>query len=172
MSRAVVDRSPMRPGRRRPGRPRWLTWKFAALLAVLAGAIGVAGWHTHSHSHGALRVTAADGTTVEIPEWRVGAPAGRLAALPAGELRFELTNTDSASHNFVLIRADGPPEALPVRDGRVDLVAAGEVAGEVQAFAPGESGTATFQVAPGDYVLLCNVEGHYAGGMYYAVTVE
>jgi uncharacterized cupredoxin-like copper-binding protein len=154
-------------------RPKWLTWRLAALLVVMTGAIGIAGWHTHSHSHGALQVTAADGSSVKIPEWRVGATAdGDPATLPAGELRFELTNRDTVAHDFVLVRTDGPASELPQKDGQVDIAAAGQVAGEVQAFAPGESGEASFQVEPGTYVLFCNIPGHYAGGMYYSLTVQ
>jgi uncharacterized cupredoxin-like copper-binding protein len=56
--------------------------------------------------------------------------------------------------------------------GEVDLAAAGEVAGEVEAFAPGSSGAGSFDVEPGNYVLFCNIAGHYTGGMYYSLTVR
>jgi uncharacterized cupredoxin-like copper-binding protein len=111
---------------------------------------------------------------VQIAEWRLGAAnGGALPSLPAGELRFELTNADSVAHNFVVVRTDDDAGDLPVgENGQVDLAAAGEVTGEVEAFAPGTTGARSFDLKPGKYVLFCSIAGHYAGGMYYSLTVN
>lgn len=156
-----------------PRLPRWVTLRFAVLALALLGATAVVGWHNHSHSHGTLRVTGADGITRELGEWRLGSSeGGELPSVKAGELQFELENADSVVHDFVLVRTDADGSELPVTNGRVDLANAGQVVGEIAAFAPGESAGSTFDLEAGNYVLFCNIEGHYNGGMYYSLTVE
>jgi uncharacterized cupredoxin-like copper-binding protein len=38
--------------------------------------------------------------------------------------------------------------------------------GEVSELNPGQSGSLTVTLAPGKYVLVCNVPGHYGAGMW------
>lgn len=153
--------------------PRWITVRSSLLAVALVGAIGIVGWHNHAHSHGTLRVTGADGITREVGEWRLGSSeGGELPAVKAGELRFELDNADSVAHDFVLVKTDREGNALPTAGGAVDLASVGDIIGEIAAFEPGESAASTYNLEPGEYVLFCNIQGHYSGGMYYSLTVE
>ena len=43
--------------------------------------------------------------------------------------------------------------------------------GEVGELKPNESGGLDATLTPGTYILLCNVPGHYAAGMWTALTV-
>ena len=36
----------------------------------------------------------------------------------------------------------------------------------------GETASDTFTLEAGEYVLICNIAGHYAGGMFTGFTVE
>lgn len=148
--------------------------RLGALATVVAVAIFVAGLHSHGHTHGALRVVDATGSETLIPEWKLGAAQSAVSLPPisAGEFRFELSNADGVPHDFVVVRTDAPAASLPVVDGRVDLAAAGDYVGAITAVDPG--GTATsdrIDLAPGNYVLFCNLPGHYNGGMYYQLSV-
>ena len=44
--------------------------------------------------------------------------------------------------------------------------------GEIGEIKPGTTGTVTLDLAPGQYVLVCNLPKHYAQGMRVAFTVE
>lgn len=133
---------------------------MAALAAVVAVAIAVTGFH--SHSHGTLRVIAADGTVQEAGEWRLGAAQERPVVVPAGDVSFELQSGDDLVHTFVVARAGGTGDAGEP----------GDVVGTVTALAPGARERLTFRLEPGTYVLYCGVSGHADGGMSYTITVE
>ena len=44
--------------------------------------------------------------------------------------------------------------------------------GEVSETPPGKTGTTKLDLVPGDYVMFCNVPGHYAAGMYGRLNVK
>ena len=162
----------------RPRPRKWFRrerWKQYALGGVVAVAIGIAGFHSHGHVHGDLRVIDADGNVRLVPQWRfTGEDAGlALEPIPAGEFRFELQNADGIPHDFVVMRSDVPASSLPVDNGRVSLESAGQLVGAITAVDPGGKGTSeTMVLEPGNYILFCNVPGHYSGGMYYTLEVK
>jgi uncharacterized cupredoxin-like copper-binding protein len=98
----------------------------------------------------------------------------------AGEVTFNVTNTGEETHEFVVIRTDLDPGALPTaEDGTVSEDGEGmEVVDEIEDIAPGDSPTLTVDLEAGAYVLICNIfeedEGdvHYQLGMRTAFTVE
>lgn len=101
---------------------------------------------------------------------------------PAGSVTFNVTNDGPADvHEFVVMRTDLAPDALPVDEtGTVDEAGEGiiEVVGEIEDIAVGDSPSLTVDLEAGSYVLLCNIyseeesEAHYAQGMRVAFTVE
>lgn len=129
----------------------------AAVLLVTA----LAGCDGDDDDGGAVGVDA----TVE--EWAVTASPDTAEA---GSVEFEVTNDGSIAHEFVVISTDLAPEELPVEGGVVpeDEV---DVVGEIEEFEPGGTETATFQLAVGDYVLICNIPAHYDNGMRAAFMV-
>ena len=44
--------------------------------------------------------------------------------------------------------------------------------GEVSELEPGGKGALTVDLKPGDYLLYCNIPGHFAGGMWTIITVQ
>jgi uncharacterized cupredoxin-like copper-binding protein len=104
-------------------------------------------------------------------------------SVAAGRVTFKVTNQGpDDEHEFVVVKTDLAPDALPTKkNGSVDEEGAGiEIVDEIEPFAPGKTKRLTVDLAPGSYVLLCNVvlkedggtESHYQEGMRTAFTVE
>jgi hypothetical protein len=98
-------------------------------------------------------------------------------SVPAGSVTFNAQNIGPMDpHELVVVRTDIPAGELPTReDGAFDEEAEGvEVIGEIEEFAVGSTESATWDLAPGHYALLCNLveeeddglEAHYALGMW------
>ena len=122
--------------------------------------------------------------SVTLQEWAV-IPA--QSSVGAGPVTFEVKNDGPVHpHEFVVIRTDLAPQSLPTtHEGAVDEDGEGiEIIGKIEEFPPGETRSATFDLQPGSYVLVCNVSGeeggehggggeiHYKMGMFAAFTVE
>ena len=121
----------------------------------------------------------ASGTTVDVTlqEFAVGASP---AEAPAGSVTFEVTNVGPEDvHEFVVIRTDVDPTALPTDDnGVVDEEGEGlELIDEIEDIPVDESQSITLDLEAGNYVLICNIwdedeqEAHYVEGMRTAFTV-
>jgi len=111
---------------------------------------------------------------VEESEFAISGEGGAaLASVPAGDVTFEATNVGQIEHNLYVFKTDLAEDALPVTDGSVPEDGEGvEFIGEIEDVAAGTSASGTFTLAAGSYVLLCNIPGHYDGGMHAALTVE
>jgi uncharacterized cupredoxin-like copper-binding protein len=114
---------------------------------------------------------------VTLQEWAV-VPAP--ASVAAGAVTFEVTNSGPADiHEFVIIKTDLDPGALPVDStGTVTEEGAGmTVVNEIEDIPVGQTQELSVTLAPGKYVLLCNIysaeedEAHYAKGMRTAFEV-
>jgi uncharacterized cupredoxin-like copper-binding protein len=115
---------------------------------------------------------------VTLAEWSVTASPASVAA---GSVTFAVTNDGEEPHEFLVIRSDLAPDALPTdEDGKVpeeeiDLI------DEIEPFAAGTTEEMTLDLEAGSYVLICNIvellpgeepESHYLQGMHTAFTVE
>lgn len=95
------------------------------------------------------------------------------ATVKAGDVHFAVTNwSRGLLHEMLVIAVENPNAPLPYDYGT------GEVPekqvkslGEVSELQPNASGTLDVKLAPGTYLLLCNVPGHYAAGMVTSLTV-
>lgn len=86
----------------------------------------------------------------------------------AGEVTFKVTNTSKDTiHEMIVIQLAEPGKPLPyiTDESRVDEDKAGDK-GEVSELDPGASGALTVTLQPGKYLLICNVPGHFAAGMW------
>jgi uncharacterized cupredoxin-like copper-binding protein len=96
------------------------------------------------------------------------------SAVPAGKVTFEATNNSkSIVHEMIVSPFPGDGKALPYdpKMNKVDEDSAGHL-GEVSELDPGKSGSLTLTLAPGKYVIFCNIPGHYAMGMWTTITVK
>lgn len=92
----------------------------------------------------------------------------------AGKITFDVTNNSKGTiHEMIVMQLDPAGDALPyiTADNKVDEDKAGDK-GEVSELDPGKSGSLTVDLVPGKYLLICNVPGHYASGMWTEFTVN
>jgi uncharacterized cupredoxin-like copper-binding protein len=83
-----------------------------------------------------------------------------------GDVVFRVHNDAPVTHEFVVVRTDLPADGLPLA---ADGLSVNEEwlssMGEITGTPAGETGLLPLQLAPGHYVMFCNLEGHYLGGM-------
>jgi uncharacterized cupredoxin-like copper-binding protein len=100
---------------------------------------------------------------------------------PAGTVTLELYNAGAVPHEIVILRLpDGHRvgERSVGRDGTFDESASlGEASrtngpGPGEGIDPGTTGWVTLDLAPGRYEIACNLENHYAAGMYTLLVVD
>jgi len=95
--------------------------------------------------------------------------------IPAGTVEFAVRDRGPSTHEFVVIRTDLPADHLPLeRDGLTvdeDSPLLHSV-GEITDLNIGQSGELSLRLRPGRYVLFCNLEGHYLGGMHATIEVS
>ncbi|MFL5688101.1 MAG: hypothetical protein ACJ77I_03850 [Chloroflexota bacterium] len=126
---------------------------------------------------------APSGTTSVSVALQEFAIVPSVANVPAGTVKFVAKNSGPDDvHEMVVLRTDLDPAALPVdKDGKADEEGDGITSiGETGDVAVGETKEASFDLAPGKYVLICNIvqtepdgsiEAHYKVGMRTAFTV-
>jgi uncharacterized cupredoxin-like copper-binding protein len=91
----------------------------------------------------------------------------------AGAVTFEVTNwSRSVVHEMLVVAVDSPDAPLPY-DFNKQIVPEDQikVLGETSELQPNASKSVQLTLAPGNYLLVCNVPGHYAAGMVLAFTV-
>jgi uncharacterized cupredoxin-like copper-binding protein len=146
-------------------RRRW-AWALALVLAALALAVPI----TVTRRHG----PTPPGTPVNLllEDFKVREDA---AVVPAGTVSFRIHNQGPTTHEVNVVRTDHAPGKLPLqRDGlTVNEDAPGmEFLDDAEGLDIDDRQTLALRLAPGHYVLYCNLEGHYLGGMYAALTVR
>ena len=90
----------------------------------------------------------------------------------AGKVPITQKNAGGVEHEFVLLKTDKAAGSFRVEGSQIDEDTAGTSIGEIEDVAPGKSKSKTFNLKPGKYVFVCNLPGHYAGGMYGSMTVQ
>jgi uncharacterized cupredoxin-like copper-binding protein len=92
-----------------------------------------------------------------------------------GRYTLSATNQATEAHELVLLKTDLAPDALPY-DATQKTVIEDQVTKvtEVEDVQPGttKAGTESFDLAPGKYVLICNLAEHYKKGMYAVIEVK
>jgi uncharacterized cupredoxin-like copper-binding protein len=146
------------------------TWRWmGAAAVVLAVASLVVPLAARRHEPPSPRGTVVN---VLLDDFHV---RRSTAATPAGMVRFVLKNNGPSTHEFIVVRTDRAPDQLPLqRDGlTVDEEGPGvDHVDEAEGLDIADHRTLTLGLAPGHYVLFCNMEGHYLGGMHAAFTVH
>lgn len=95
------------------------------------------------------------------------------ATVKAGEIHFAATNwSRGLVHEMLVVAVDNPNAPLPYdyNTGEVPEKQV-KVLGEIPELEPNASGSLDVKLAPGSYLLLCNIPGHYAAGMVTPLTV-
>lgn len=96
-----------------------------------------------------------------------------MASAKSGEVTFDVKNDGLSEHEFVVLETELAANALPTQGNMVDEEAQGiRKIDEIEEFGAGESRNLTLKLAPGSYVLICNLPGHYSQGMRAGFTVQ
>jgi uncharacterized cupredoxin-like copper-binding protein len=146
-------------------RRRW-TWALALVLAAFALAVSLTVARRQESTPSGTPVN------VRLEDFRVRMDT---AVVSAGIVSFRLLGQGPTTHEFIVVRTDRPPDKLPLQpDGlTVNEEAPGvELVDEADGLDIDDRQTLDLRLAPGHYVMYCNLEGHYLGGMYAALTVH
>jgi uncharacterized cupredoxin-like copper-binding protein len=146
-------------------RRRW-AWALALTLAALAVVVLLT---VERRQEPAPLGTPVD---VRLEDFKVRRDA---AVVPAGTVSLRILNQGPTSHELVVVRTDRAPDKLPLqRDGlTVDDEGPGiDHVDDVGGLDIDERETLVLRLTPGHYVMYCNFEGHYLGGMHAALTVR
>jgi uncharacterized cupredoxin-like copper-binding protein len=147
-------------------------------LALVAGAlllIGCSSGASPSAAAPASQPPASGGggggggtsVTAKLTEFKIELGA---ASAPGGPVTFELTNSGTVVHEFVVFKTDLAADKLPLAaDGAtVDEEGAGAsltLVDEVEDIAVGATASLAVDLPAGHYVAICNVPAHYTSGM-------
>ncbi|TPM36770.1 hypothetical protein FJ958_00865 [Mesorhizobium sp. B2-3-5] len=96
------------------------------------------------------------------------------ATVKAGKVSFRVKNSSKDTvHEMIVMNPADPGKPLPyvTVENRVDEDRAGDK-GEVSELDPGASGVLTVDLKAGRYVLVCNIPGHFAAGMWTEFIVK
>ena len=156
---------------------RFAIWSRAALVlpVVLAlGACSTAGSSADPSVPGGTS-TASDSTaaiSATETEFKIDLGASTAAA---GPVTFEIENAGTIVHEFVVMKTDLAADKLPL-DTSAGVVSEDTdgltVVDEVEDIPVGSSESLTVDLPAGHYVVICNVPGHYAGGMHADFTTD
>lgn len=107
--------------------------------------------------------------SAEVSEWEIKLD-GTVGTADA--LTFTIKNTGEDTHEFVVVKTDLAADKLPVVDDKVSEDAV-EAVDEVEDIQPGSTETLSLSgLAPGKYVVICNLLGHYGKGMRTEITIK
>lgn len=105
-------------------------------------------------------------------EWQI-ASSSRTAV--AGPVEFTFTNAGTIPHEMLVVRTDLPLGDIAV-DPETDRFDEDdptiEVIDEIAEIEVGVTESATFELEPGTYQLVCNLPSHYANGMRTTLIVR
>jgi uncharacterized cupredoxin-like copper-binding protein len=132
---------------------------FVLALALLAAVI----WWSSQ------RGSAQRAINVKVRDFAIKAPR-RMAA---GEVVLRVTNRGPDTHELMLVRVDG--KKLPLRRDNLTVDETRlepRTVDTLEDVYPDTVRSWKLQLTPGRYVLLCNMSGHYLGGMHRELIVR
>ena len=131
--------------------------------------------------------SSSDSTVVNITMTDVGDTYTMVpdkTSVAAGSIKFVAVNNGLLEHELLVLKLDDVDVdlltlivdgALPEGEGSEaeTIPGAGAIIGEIEPedLQPDQKNDVTFNLAAGDYVLLCNIETHYQLGMWTKFTV-
>jgi uncharacterized cupredoxin-like copper-binding protein len=137
------------------------------LLVATACASGAAAKPAPSHTPAPAAAKA-----VEVGEGDMYLhPSATVVA--AGSVTFTVANNGPSKHEFVIVSGD-PTGTTGEEAGRVSEAnhIGGPEGPEIGNIPPGGTKVLTVDLPPGTYTAMCNLPGHYAGGMKYTFVVN
>ena len=138
----------------------WVTVTLATM--ILCGCTGSGGRSSAATDHMAVTLEDFKLTTSVVD-------------IPAGRVTFQVTNNGPSTHEFNVDRTNLAAAALPIDPSGL-LVAEDSPAlhreGSVESAGIASVHHLTLNLAPGSYVVYCDLEGHYLSGMHVLIHVH
>jgi uncharacterized cupredoxin-like copper-binding protein len=97
------------------------------------------------------------------------------ATTSAGPTTFVLHSRGPSSHEFKIVRTDLAPADLPLGADGLTVDEDSPQLSKLTRLAGidiGQTLTSVVTLSPGNYVIFCNYEGHYLGGMHVGLRVD
>jgi uncharacterized cupredoxin-like copper-binding protein len=146
---------------------------IAAMAAALMLAMAACSSDSSTSSAAASTSTSPDsssGSTIDatIKDFSISLDPSTATA---GEVTFDITNEGPSTHEFVVIQTDDAPDDLPVENDEVTEDGL-TVIGEQEDIPASSTASLTLTLDAGQYVVFCNITGHYSQGMYSGLTVS
>ena len=94
--------------------------------------------------------------------------------LPAGPVSFDVTNNGPSTHEFNVDRTNLAADKLPIDSTGLFVAEDSPLLhrqGSVESAALGTHHKLSLNLAPGTYVVYCDLEGHYLSGMHVTIDV-
>jgi len=88
-----------------------------------------------------------------------------------GEITFAVSNTGTQIHEIEIFKGDVAHDAMPVENNVANTEGL-ELIDEIEDIAPGTRADLTAHLDAGNYVIVCNLPGHYASGLHTGFTVS
>ncbi|MDE3112242.1 MAG: hypothetical protein KGN00_04480 [Chloroflexota bacterium] len=136
------------------------TFLTAALVTVALSACGAPAAPAVDVSKGEIRA--------DLKEYQVALTSNTVRA---GQVTFLVRNVGGMAHNFVVVKTDAAPDKIPLDTEKQIAKEDGKVGG-IDGVAPGKSANLRLDLAPGHYVVMCNIPTHYQLGMRAELTVQ
>ncbi len=106
---------------------------------------------------------------VTLSEWKVDV----ASTLNAGTTTLNISNNGTIEHELLVFKSDLAPSAYPT-DAAGDIKEDGAgitLVSDGDNIAVGGAQARTIDLAPGTYLFVCNIPGHFKAGMFLVVTV-
>ena|SRR5438034_11443196 len=135
----------------RTGRANVIVVGVAAMLLLVAACGGNEG--------------ASGGVKTTVKDFSISLDS---TSAKAGSVTFNVHNDGPSTHEFVVFKTDLAPDKLPTAsDGTVDEEGQGVThIDEIEDIAAGSDQSLTVTLEAGNYVVICNLPGHYQQGMH------
>jgi uncharacterized cupredoxin-like copper-binding protein len=143
----------------------------AAGVSGLVAVVAVAGIEL-AGSAGAQDGGHSSSVDVNQKDFRLRAS---VSTVRAGTVTFHVHNDGPSTHEFNVDRTAVADGSLPLRDDGITVNEDSPLLHRIDSLNGVTDGTdadLTVHLTPGRYVLYCNFEGHYLGGMHFSLTVR
>ena len=137
---------------------------LAVLATVLCGCSGAG-------NPSASSASKADQVGVTLQDFKL---TTSTVHVPAGKVTFDVTNNGPSTHEFNVDRTNLAADKLPIDSTGLFVAEDSPLLnrqGSVESAALGTRHKLTLNLAPGTYVVYCDLEGHYLSGMHVTIDV-
>jgi uncharacterized cupredoxin-like copper-binding protein len=130
--------------------------------------VALLAWSGCGARHSAARAGGA-GVRVAERDFHISAPKH----LRPGVVRLSVRNRGPDDHELIVVKARSSrlplrADGLTIDEDRLDSVKVGVL----EPGTPGEVRQLELHLAPGHYVMFCNMSGHFLGGMHTELVVQ